>query len=281
MMQVKNIDENTVSGFGDEWHRFDQSNLSNLELKNLFDRYFSIFPWNRLSSESEGFDLGCGSGRWAKLVAPRVKKLHCIDPSEAIEIAKENLAGVNNCVFHTASVDAMPIADSTMDFGYSIGVLHHVPNTLDGILSCVRKLKPGAPFLIYLYYSMDNRSLFYKVIWRLSEVLRFFISKSPHNLRYLLSQILAALVYWPLARSSYLLEMMGFSVQSIPLSAYRNLSFYTMRTDALDRFGTRLEQRFSRAQISSMLEDSGLEGVLFSEIEPYWCAVGFKSKNKN
>lgn len=278
---TKNIDSKTVSGFGDEWHRFDQSYLSDLELKNLFNRYFSIFPWDRLSTESEGFDLGCGSGRWAKLVAPRVKKLHCIDPSKAIEIAKENLAGVNNCVFHTASVDAMPIADSSMDFGYSIGVLHHVPNTLDGILSCVRKLKPGAPFLIYLYYSMDNRSLFYKVIWRLSEVLRFFISKSPHNLRYLLSQALAALVYWPLARSSYLLEMMGFSVQSIPLSAYRNLSFYTMRTDALDRFGTRLEQRFSRAQISSMLEDSGLEGVLFSEIEPYWCAVGFKSQNKN
>ena len=139
MMQVKNIDENTVSGFGDEWHRFDQTNLSNLELKNLFDRYFSIFPWDKLSPESEGFDLGCGSGRWAKLVAPRVKRLHCVDPSSAIEIAKENLAEVNNCVFHTASVDAMPIADSSMDFGYSIGVLHHVPNTLDGIVSCVRK----------------------------------------------------------------------------------------------------------------------------------------------
>ena len=281
MMQVKNIDENTVSGFGDEWHRFDQTNLSNLELKNLFDRYFSIFPWDKLSPESEGFDLGCGSGRWAKLVAPRVKRLHCVDPSSAIEIAKENLAEVNNCVFHTASVDAMPIADSSMDFGYSIGVLHHVPNTLDGIVSCVRKLKIGAPFLIYLYYSMDNRPFFYKVIWRLSEVLRFFISKCPHNLRYLLSQTLAALVYWPLARSSYLLELMGFSVQAIPLSAYRNLSFYTMRTDALDRFGTRLEQRFSRAQISSMLEFSGLEGILFSEIEPYWCAVGFKSNNIN
>jgi len=280
-MNAKNIDVNTVTGFGDEWHRFDQSSLSDFELKNLFDRYFSIFPWDKLSPESEGFDLGCGSGRWAKLVAPRVKKLHCIDPSKAIEIAKENLAEFNNCVFHNASVDSIPITDSSMDFGYSIGVLHHVPNTLDGIVSCVKKLKPGAPLLIYLYYSMDNRSFLYKTIWRLSEVLRFFISKSPHNLRYILSQALAGLVYWPLARSSYLLEMMGFSVQSIPLSAYRNLSFYTMRTDALDRFGTRLEQRFSRAQISSMLEFSGLDGILFSEGEPYWCAVGFKSKNNN
>lgn len=28
-----------------------------------------------------GFDLGCGSGRWAFFVAPKVAKLHCIDRS--------------------------------------------------------------------------------------------------------------------------------------------------------------------------------------------------------
>ena len=33
--------------------------------------------------------MGCGSGRWAQFVAPRVKKLFCIDPSEAINVAKK------------------------------------------------------------------------------------------------------------------------------------------------------------------------------------------------
>ena len=24
--------------------------------------------------------MGCGSGRWAKIIAPQIKKLNCIDP---------------------------------------------------------------------------------------------------------------------------------------------------------------------------------------------------------
>jgi hypothetical protein len=49
-----------------------------------------------------------------------------------------------------------------------------------------------------------------------------------------------------------------------------------MRTDALDRFGTKLEKRFSRKEIQSMMEKSGLEHIVFSENPPYWCAVGYK-----
>ena len=58
---MKNIDPKTVEGFGDEWVRFDQSGLAVLEHKELFDRYFSIFPWHELPENAEGFDLGCGS----------------------------------------------------------------------------------------------------------------------------------------------------------------------------------------------------------------------------
>ena len=46
----------------------------------------------------------------------------------------------------------MPIKDNSMDFGFSLGVLHHLPDPFEGIKSCVTKLKPGAPFLVYLYY---------------------------------------------------------------------------------------------------------------------------------
>ena len=67
-------------------------------------------------------------------------------------------------------------------------------------------------------------------------------------------------------------------VDRLPLSAYRHLSFYTMRTDALDRFGTRLEQRFTRVEITAMMEQAGLEDIRFSEAIPYWCAVGKRKK---
>ena len=45
---------------------------------------------------------------------------------------------------------------------------------------------------------------------------------------------------------------------SFPLSYYRHYNFYIMRTDAHDRFGTPLEQRFSRAQLRAMCTAAGL-----------------------
>ena len=62
----------------------------------------------------------------------------------------------------------------------------------------------------------------------------------------------------------------------VPLSYYRRQSFFTMRTEARDGFGTPLEQRFTRAQIAAMMEATGLVEVRFSECAPFWCAVGIR-----
>ena len=223
--------------------------------------------------------MGCGSGRWAMLVAPRVSRLHCIDPSEALEVSRSNLAGQKNCVFHAAGVGETDLEPGSMDFGYSLGVLHHVPDTPLAVKECVKLLKPGAPFLLYLYYDFENRGTLFKMIWRSSELLRRLISRLPFRLRYLFTQIIALLIYLPLARLSALLFWLGLKTMSekMPLSAYRYLSFYTMRTDSLDRFGTRLEKRFSKAQITQMLEDAGLSDISFSDEVPYWVSIGYKS----
>jgi len=183
-MKAQNVDKSVVSGFGDEWERFDQSDLPANEHSELFDLYFSIFPWEMLSNTSVGFDMGCGSGRWAKLVAPRVGQLHCVDPSSAITVATKNLSAFSNCIFHNSSVDAFAVASNSMDFGYSLGVLHHIPNTQSALNDCVDKLKKGAPFLLYLYYAFDNKPFWFKIIFKISNIIRLGVSKSPHQIRY-------------------------------------------------------------------------------------------------
>ena len=277
---ITNCDARTVSGFGKEWAHFDQSALSEVELKFSFEMYFGLFPWQDLPPASAGFDRGCGSGRWARLVAPRVGRLHCIDASaEALGVAQRNLAETPNCTFHLSSVADMPLTDESMDFGYSIGVLHHVIDTEMGIRSCVAKLKVGAPLLLYVYYSLDNRPLWYKAIWRVTDLLRRFIARTPFAAKYTISQTLALCVYWPLARVAGLAERLGKNVQSFPLASYRHLSFYAMRTDALDRFGTRIEHRFTRPQIQIMMERAGLERVRFRDAPPFWCAIGYRKSS--
>jgi ubiquinone/menaquinone biosynthesis C-methylase UbiE len=272
---TNNLDTEVVAGFGDEWSRFDQSELSETELRRMFDAYFGIFPWDKLPAEAVGFDLGCGSGRWAKLVAPQVGRLHLIEPSEAIEVARKNLSACHNCEFHQAGVDEIPLPDESCDFGYSLGVLHHIPDTEAGLRKCVAKLRKGAPFLLYLYYRFDNRPLWFRAVWKISDMFRRLISRLPHGPRFAVSQVIAATVYFPLARAASVLERLGMSVEGFPLAQYRNNSFYTMRTDALDRFGTRLEKRFTKVEMQAMMERCGLQNITFGETA-FWTAVGYK-----
>lgn len=274
-----NIDPVTVAGFGEEWAAYDQTALSDAEHRALFDAYFSVFPFASLPADCEGFDLGCGSGRWAALMAERVGTLHCIDPSErALSVARRRLAALPKVRFHLAGADSIPLSDGSQDFGYSLGVLHHIPDTAAALADCVAKLKPGAPFLVYLYYSFDNKPAWFRHLWRLSEMGRWAISRLPFGLRKAVTTLIAASVYWPATRVALAAEGRGIDVSNFPLGAYRRNSFYTMRTDALDRFGTRLEQRFTRCEIREMMEQAGLTDIIFRDDVPYWVACGRKGR---
>lgn len=268
------VDAATVEGFGYEWTKFDQSSADTAEMQGLFDLYFARFPWGSLPEHAVGFDLGCGSGRFARLAAPRVGRLVCMDASaDALQVAGRNAPG---CPLVLASAGALPVRPGSMDFGYSLGVLHHIPEPLRGLADAVRALKPGAPFLVYLYYAFDNRPPWFRAVWKATDVVRKGVSRRRPRVRYAVSQVLAVTVYLPLARLAAVLERMGRNVETMPLTAYRHRTLYAMRTDALDRFGTRLEHRFTRREVEVLMETAGLERVAVSDDMPYWCAVGYR-----
>src|SRR6516164_10728515 len=192
-----NIDLRVASGFGREWSTFrqDSDHLSQQQRQVIFEDYFRIFPWHLLPpGGGVGLDIGCGSGRWSMLVAPRVQHLHLLDPSsEALSVAKQNLRSANNVSYHLHGVADIPLPSKTLDFAFSLGVLHHVPDTQAAIAAIADKLKPNAPFLIYLYYALDNRPACYRLLWRITDLARFVVSRLPYPLRLAFSQIVAAL----------------------------------------------------------------------------------------
>ena len=275
---MKNIDKKTVKDFGEEWNKYNQSDLSYEQLEKAYNQYFDIFPFDELSADAEGFDMGCGSGRWAKLVANNVHSLNCIDPSEkALNVAKQNLSNFSNIRYFNASVNDNILKENSQDFGYCLGVLHHVPDTLEGIKACAKLLKKDAPFLLYLYYNFENRPFFYRLIWKLSDNLRKILSVLPPKTKIFISLLLAFLVYYPLARFALVCEKLGIDTSNFLLADYRKKSFYIMKTDALDRFGTRLEKRFSKDEIQKMLQEAGFRDIKFSKNMPFWVSISTKS----
>ena len=277
---MKNYYKDVVEGFGKEWTKFNYSNSSIEEQKNILNSYFKIFPWELIDkSKSVGIDIGCGSGRWAYFISEKTSKLILLDASSsALEVAKKNLEKRDNVSFLNQSVGEIKIIDNSIDFAYSLGVLHHIPDISNGLREINRIIKPGSPLLLYLYYNFDNKPIYYKMIWMVTNPLRFVISRLPFKIKFLISQIIAFFIYFPLARLSKLLKNLGLNTENFPMNQYQDLSLYVMRTDALDRFGTKIEKRFSRKQIQKILEESNFENIKFSEDAPYWCCVGYKKK---
>jgi SAM-dependent methyltransferase len=274
---VSNIDEATARAFDAKWRARTGGTDNPERSRRGFEQLFSLFPFDELA-DAEGFDLGCGQGRLAVHVAPRVGRLHCLDPSPSgLAVARRAMADWSNVDFHLAAVDDIPLADGSQDFGYSLGVLHHVPDTEAALRRCVAKLKPGAPFLLYLYYDFENRPFWFRAAWRAADMGRRAISRLPDRLRSHACDAIAVSIYWPLSRLARLVERAGGDAERVPLGSYRDARLGNMRMAALDRFGTPLEQRFSRAAIEAMMRRSGLDGIRFREGSPYWVAVGRKA----
>jgi SAM-dependent methyltransferase len=272
-----NIDVKTVSSFGEEWTKFDS--FSDDEIKKTGDMYFDIIDFSVINENSSVMDVGCGTGRWTRYIAPKVKFVEAVDPSEAIFAAASLLKDQKNIRVTQASTDNLPFADNTFDLVFSLGVLHHIPDTRKAMEDCVKKVRPGGLFLVYLYYSLDNRGVFFNFFFKLSNLLRIAVSSLPSRMKRVVCDILAVIVYMPFVLLSRLFFKMGLKKQAnkVPLSIYAGQTFNIIRNDSLDRFGTPLEQRFSRKQILEMMSSCGLTRIIFSEKMPYWHAVGRKS----
>jgi hypothetical protein len=97
----------------------------------------------------------------------------------------------------------------------------------------------------------------------------------PAGMKNVVCDTIAATTYFPLARIARAAEAVGMETDNIPLSYYRDKPFYTMRNDALDRFGTPLEKRFTQSEMREMMLGAGLRDIAFSDHPPFWCAVGY------
>jgi SAM-dependent methyltransferase len=269
--ETPNLDAATVEGFGQEWSTFNQAALSDAERNEIFHQYFSLINWSERPKRA--LDMGCGSGRWDLLAAPLVDELVAADASHvALDVARRNIQHAN-VSFVECSPESLPFPDGHFDLIFSLGVLHHVPNTQSAISSLAAKLAPGGSLLLYLYYAFDNRPFWFRAVWKISDIARQMISRLPFPLRLLATQGIALCVYWPLARTAKYLPVPS----AWPLKFYARRSYYVMRTDALDRFGTRVEKRFTREEINTMLKAAGFENIRFSPSAPYWVCVATRS----
>lgn len=249
--------------FGEEWKTYDAILP---EHAAEFQRYFDLIDVNALG-DARVADLGCGIGRWAHFLAPRCREIVLVDFSEAIFVAKRNLADRPNALFFMGDILALPFARGSFDFVYSLGVLHHLPAPC---LDVVRALKPLAPrHLYFLYYALDNRPVYFR--WLLTVVTgtrRLLCRVRGERARRVITKVLLWAVYLPLIALGRAADLVGAG-RRVPLyEFYRDRSRARIEQDVYDRFFTRIEQRVSRAEIGTLTDT--YRAVTVSPDLPYW-----------
>ena len=271
----ENIDQGVIDSFGHEWATFDYGETQTTgALNTQFDAYCAPIDLSQFDpKKSIAGDFGAGSGRWASRLIPYFSLVYALEPSDgASKVLRDKFSDEPKIVVLQETVGANSIPLESLDLAMSLGVLHHIPDTSLAIKDVSLRIKPGGIFLCYLYYNLENKPAFYKLIFKGVNKVRQIISALPQRVKQIVSFWIAAFIYWPLARFSKALSKLGIDTSNIPLHHYAEMPFVMLANDALDRFGTTLEQRFSKAQITEMLHaaDFDISSLKFSDVEPFW-----------
>lgn len=178
------------ASFGYQWNRFDRTQLDSANgTTRSHDAFFQKTGWQ--PAELCGrrvLDAGCGMGRFAEICAEARAEVHAVDSSEAVDACRRNLAHHSNVFVYQADIMSLPFADGSFDLIYSIGVLHHTPNTRAAFERLVPLLAPGGQIAVWVYSSRLRRSVG-------GELLRPLTRALPRRLLFALCRVAVPLYY--------------------------------------------------------------------------------------
>jgi ArsR family transcriptional regulator len=99
-----------------------------------------------VGSGSRVLDVGTGTGFVAAGLASRATTVMGVDSSPAmLSVAAQNMStiGIANVTLIEGGLDALPIADASLDAAVANMVLHHAPDPLAMIQEMARVVRPG------------------------------------------------------------------------------------------------------------------------------------------
>ncbi len=98
-----------------------------------------------------GLDLGCGIGEYARAVASSMgATVVALDASQpAVAVAQRR--GSSGIHFAAGDAQRLPFADGTVDFAYTINMVHHLKRGEQeaAMAEALRVLRPGAPLVVF------------------------------------------------------------------------------------------------------------------------------------
>ncbi len=180
----------TAENFGAQWQVFDH--VSAHHRQQFLDWIAPVTP--DFVANKVVLEGGCGKGRHTRLIGEwGAREVIGIDFSEAVEAAWRNTRDLPNVHIIQADIFRLPIRP-VIDYAFSVGVLHHLPDPRAGFTSLASRVRPGGAISAWVY-GRENNDWIVNLINPLRERLT---AKLPPQILYAVSFLAAVALMVPL-----------------------------------------------------------------------------------
>jgi SAM-dependent methyltransferase len=239
-----------AQSFGKEWTWFDKTQLDRpdeerTESREMFALKTGLSPQD-LSGKTV-LDVGCGMGRFADVAASHGANVVGVDLSVAADAANRNLGALPNTAFLQADVFNLPLRPESFDVIYSIGVLHHTPDTHRAFAALPRLLRPGGRIVIWVY--TKERAVGYIS----SDILRKLTSRLEEERLLRLCKVAV-----PLGRF-YRTRVGRYFSPILPVSHHPDPEWRVL--DTFDWYAPKYQWKHDWPEVEGWFEQAGLEDI--------------------
>lgn len=210
----------------------------------------TVYPFNlNLIKGKNIAEIGTGSGRNLKnFLKFSPNKLIGVEPSSAINVAKKN---VKSDKLQFLNVKGQDINfENELDYIFSIGVIHHIPEYKQVLKKIYRSLKKEGKFIIWVYGKEGNELylFIFNNFRRLGIILPDFILR-------IICKILTFFTY----PYGYICKFISLPLQKYFLGAFNKLSFKHRSYVIFDQLNPSYAKYFTKSELVNELKNAGFE----------------------
>ncbi|MDI7258317.1 MAG: class I SAM-dependent methyltransferase [Thermodesulfobacteriota bacterium] len=262
-----NAEDQTIKDFGKQWLRYSDNEgyYGSLE---LFSDILSPFLKTEDLKNCKVAEIGSGAGRIVNmLLESGVQHVVAVEPSDAFAVLVRNIRNSERATCLKMTGDQLP-AYGDLDYIFSIGVLHHIPDPKPVVEAAFRALRPGGQFFVWLY-GIEGNELYLALI----QPLRVLTRRLPH----LALSSLVWLVYYPLNLYTRLCHRFPLPLKEYLLSILEKMSPEKQRLIIYDQLNPAYAKYYTRQEAIKLLEDGRFVNVRVHHRHGYsWTVIGTK-----
>lgn len=256
--------DNYASSFGYQWNRFKAEQIDSISQTGLSEkRFYSETGWTKEWMSGKWIlDAGCGAGRFLDVASRADCDVVGLDLSNAVDAAKNTLAGRKNVHLVQASIYQLPFRDGAFDGCYCIGVIQHTPDPQGALRSLPRVLREKGRLAVTIY-ERKKWTLFYA-----KYLIRWATKRMNQRALLLVLKVLLPVLF-PLTevlfRIPYLKRLFIFT---IPVANYVDEPALSLRQryqwallDTFDMLAPQYDQPQTQQEVEQALKTAQVSGL--------------------